>query len=829
MMAPPAAPEQTAPAKKSKKSAHTAQQPEASREMTTLVAEGVTGMASRAGSDSWDTARTLRRQILPHAVTAAVLGAGWGEQAVMAAGVSPVQIGTVMACTAGPMALAAWWRVRKLPNWGRRVLLGGLGAATWLSLFAPHGVDATSATALLSFEAALAARWWAENRIPDPALDEDGQELPPAPPLTEQDAPDLELAEIMADFAEYVAGKSGPWPDAVLSLPTKTDFGWQFRIQLARGKSGGNVTSARAKIEDVAGALGVGVDALIVEPHPLEESPAIGMFQILTRSPIKGDVDFDGPRRFDDGKGNITLGLGPYADGSGEAMYRLYTDGSMWSGLIIGGTGIGKSRVIENIAISAISGGDTLVFFNDPQGGVSSPALAKYGKWFTTMRDVGALQDTLLAILAARGAENTVLGAIGFTPSPERPGILVILDECHNIFADADRSEGWAKLAREGRKCGIAFLCVSQYPGVVTFGSNEALRSSVLEGNALVLRSTSNQTKQLMAGLTVDPKGLPKIPGYAYVQGAAEGERTAPFRNRNTIPRNDRGLAERWLAALPQPELDALSTTASLAVGRFYVDRHLDSNSAQAAQAALVEALRAGTVPADFAFGTAAQMKAAGTGTKTSGGAAKPTGKVGPMGKIITFPTWESFLEAPATPTAPAAPAPAPAAAASGRAVPVTLDLVCQAAELVIGFQYATTEFLGRKLRLNHAESRAVMADLQERRIVGPQGSDEARDILVGTDDLAAVMAALRGQPAPAAAVAAGGAPSLADLNPSQRVVLDVVVTGQPIQTKNIIAAIPTLSPRQVKAILSQLIERGFCHQPKYGFYAVTDAVLQAA
>lgn len=587
------------------------------------------GMLARLRADTYDTAVRLRAQIGPHAATAGVLATGLGMDAVVATGgVSAPSMALIAASVAAPTVAGLVLRARRRGSeWVRRLLVGGAAATGWL-VAAPFGVEPVSVTALVAGEYALAARWWQANRpgYPDtePELEDEGEETEPEP---EEPKPLSPVEQIIADWDTYVACSGGPLERSRLIAPQKHEYGFAFTLQLWRGRH--TITTAIAALDRIASGLDCGVDQIIVESHPLLKGEANCRFQLITNSPIEGNVVFDGPRR----RGGL-LELGPYADGSGEALYRLYTPGSMWSGVIIGGTGIGKSRVVENIVISALSGGDTEYWFLDPARGGSSPALAEHADWFVTMDQVDDMLDAALTILDARAEENAIEGWTGFTPSPDRPGLLIIFEECHNPFETAERAKKAGRIAREGRKLGVALLCISQYPGLITFGGDEALRSSVMEGNALVLRSTSNQTGGLMAGLSVDPKTLPKIPGYAYVQGSEEtGTRTAPFRNRHTEPKGGPGAA-RWLAAQPRPGLDQLSVTATLATGTAYRDRHTSTTTGREGSRARVEALRNGHLPADMLKGPSRTAQA-------------PT-----IAEVVEFPTFQLIHGAAETPTA---------------------------------------------------------------------------------------------------------------------------------------------------------------------------------
>lgn len=477
----------------------------------------------------------------------------------------------------GVGAVVTWigWMVgRRHQQWRPTAYRAAIVSTVWLALASHRGPSGQVVLAWMVCVIFSSSPWWKVHRL--------GYPKAPAVPVPE--VRKIESTELL--WAEYIGRKgSRTLPGSQLTgRDTSKPNCEVWTIDLVPGEQ--SYAAAVGHLGLIAGGLHTPIKNLVLEPHE-DENPNHVKLTIVKVSPIEKTLPYRGARIV--GEQRHVIEVGPYGDGDGYAPWRMWQPGeqpmtgSWLSGLVVAGTGIGKSRLMELLAAGYMATGNAVVWFVDPQGGASSPALQEYADWYVSSEGAGRMIGALEAIAEAREDEMGYEGWSRFDPTPARPGLVVFLDECHvTIGKYGARLEA---LARKTQKVGIAFVGLTQGASLESLGK-DMLRASLL-ANLIVMRTNSNQTKNLIPGLTMDPEMLPKIKGFGYSIGTDDGARTAPFRAEYVEKPKE------WFARYPMPRLDPLSANAA---GNVYTGRREAAVEEQEAKRTRVEQLRSGVV-----------------------------------------------------------------------------------------------------------------------------------------------------------------------------------------------------------------------------------------
>jgi hypothetical protein len=522
---------------------------------------------------SWRERQTTlyrcRKSLLPYLFAGGLVGIAeglyYGRQ-VDPASAKIAGVSIVLLAVLG--SLCVWVRARKrlLTDrlWGNAIIVA---AALWLGWSLHRGIDPTNAFVLLLTMVVFGLRWWPRVRQPYPP-----KEKQPEHPVGET---------IPQAWASFVSSPKGCLTGVPLGDLTKEKHADAYTVPLPRDGSI-TVSSVFGMLERLQQALNVPLEDIIWSKHPHPKMQYAGILKIVTKSPIKKPVFFDKPRMI-----NGSVLLGPYADGASEAMWQVYTENSMWGGFIVGVTGSGKSRLIEEIALTLRSRGDTQLWYCDGQNGGSSAYLNEHAEWSVPAKDFDDMLDALERIAEYRQDKLIDSKVPGFTPSPEYPGIQVILDEFQILLQDPGRqsrrtakrgvrnrtrAERLDELAATTRKIGISFILATQASGLEMFDGKDRLRANVQARNTVVMKMKSRIAQQLIPNFFLDATKLPPLAGYAYTvesedPDGAKTTQTAPFRARWLLsedeltkhPECPYPSLDKWFDLYPQVELDERS------------------------------------------------------------------------------------------------------------------------------------------------------------------------------------------------------------------------------------------------------------------------------
>ncbi|MHA6801775.1 hypothetical protein [Bounagaea algeriensis] len=555
-----------------------------------------------------------RKQLAPWALATpyAALGAG-GWAAVEVGSGHPVALSALFAATAVGASMLAWrrWLGKHAPKkFCDRITatMALLSVWTMLMPLIPTGGQGGMWISLIVATAYMALPWWREYEhplpipeAPEPAAAAAERDSAPAESLTDEQQ---YVQRIVNDYRSYVATRDLLPGSSIAERAERTAHGFQFQLQLQRGKH--TIKTVRNLAEEIGYALDVDPSAIQFDKDRRPGALQTTVVMTIITDPVSND--YTGPEIVYDG-GDVFIDLGPHSDGMGHEYFHVLSDqltaeelaagqvprGSMNDGFVLGTRGSGKSRFIELVAAGLRKLGIE-IWYLDPQEGKSSPALITEADW--PMRGVhgtaGAysnvvdLWQAMWAACEVREAEGAVEGELGFQHTADRPAIMVIVDECHEVFSATNPKTGnafgddIADIDRRMRKNGMGLLGGSQSITMNTFGKTNlatVLRDGMCGTNAFILRYGEGNAS-LVSGYEGQPSGSLPGMGFGY---ALQGNRPhIRFQARCPADKDFRP----HLAAYPKATLDQ---RVQKRIGTAYTQRFAQADSKVEANRSLLE------------------------------------------------------------------------------------------------------------------------------------------------------------------------------------------------------------------------------------------------
>lgn len=536
-------------------------------------------VATTAYAESRSTLHRNRSQLAPWllSVPYAVTGEAWWALSELSN--HPVALSAAAAATAAGASVLAWRTklAKRVPGKFRAKLQAALGLLCgWTSVMplVDGGTQAGMWLALMAGVSYMGLSWWREHEHPVPVTTNQALATPEAEASQSvvDDGPDWAFAkQVVSDWGEFVTGMD-TLPGSTLSILKPIEYGWQFRLDLNRGKQ--RLETVRAAKPDIAAALDVDAKDLSIDRDTRPGAAKTTL--VLTVITAEISNAYDGPRILREG-GDVYIEIGPYEDGIGAERFQVLADqlsdealaagqrpaGSMNGGFVLGTKGSGKSRLIELIAVGLRALGIE-IWYLDPQGGKSSPALMAEADWplagmHGTKGAYSNVSDLRNAVSAACEVRENEGGDVeqGFQHTRQRPAIMVIIDECHAVFQAEDPDtedsfgEQFADLDRIMRKNGVGLLGASQGITQDTFGrGNKAavLRDGMCAANVFPM-SYGGRNLKLVPGFDDQPCGsLPMNQGLGF---NTKGQRPHTRWQARYTPD-----FQPWLAAYPSATLD---------------------------------------------------------------------------------------------------------------------------------------------------------------------------------------------------------------------------------------------------------------------------------
>lgn len=349
------------------------------------------------------------------------------------------------ALVAGALALWGRWVNLTRPIERAYAAVTTAFAGTWLTLAAYLGPFTGPLPAVLGIGTlALAVPWWAHRRRRARVRVE-------------------RTLAAWPDIARATGLAGSRIQSAMVDL-----WGYRFRLGLGVGQT---VEDAIAAIPRLESALGTTRGGVRVQPVADKKANRADV-RVIETDPHADAIAWPGPSIT-----SITqpVKLGLFEDGS-PVRVPLLRRHALFAGM----SGAGKSGGVNVLLGDLTACQDVILWAIDLKRGMELlPWTSCIDRIATTPQEAEALLSDAVVILDGRADDLTRRGERVWEPSPERPALIVVIDEYAELASEAPRAIDHAdSIARRGRAPAVNLIAATQRPSKDAMGKS-AVRSQM--------------------------------------------------------------------------------------------------------------------------------------------------------------------------------------------------------------------------------------------------------------------------------------------------------------------------------------------------------------
>ncbi|MGW6496808.1 FtsK/SpoIIIE domain-containing protein [Nonomuraea angiospora] len=259
------------------------------------------------------------------------------------------------------------------------------------------------------------------------------------------------------DIAKAVGLAGSRVQSAVVDL-----WGYRFRLGLGLGQTVEDAVSAVPRLES---ALGTTRGGIRVQPVATKQANRADV-RVIETDPHADAIAWPGPSIT-----SITqpAKLGLFEDGSPVRVPLLRRHG-----LFAGMSGAGKSGGVNVLLGDLTACQDVILWAVDLKRGMElQPWASCIDRLATTPQEAEALLADAVVILDGRADDLTRRGERVWEPSPNRPALIIVIDEYAELASEAPRAIDYAdSIARRGRAPAVNLIAATQRPSKDAMGKS---------------------------------------------------------------------------------------------------------------------------------------------------------------------------------------------------------------------------------------------------------------------------------------------------------------------------------------------------------------------